>query len=217
MNFKLISDPDVLKILIQENGDSLVDVHDFPELIVDDRKRKNKDSKSVSRLRKSVVEKLIAAQSSLPQGIKLLVIEGHRPLTVQKEYFDGYSKELSSLHPDWDAKKIYDEASKYVAPPDIIPPHSTGGAVDLTLVGADGKELDMGTLVNADPEESHNACFTAAENVSETGKTNRAILINAMTKAGFINYPTEWWHWSYGDRYWAYTLGKPTALFGAAE
>jgi hypothetical protein len=23
-----------------------------------------------------------------------------------------------------------------------------------------------------------------------------------LTAAGMVNYPTEWWHWSYGDRYW---------------
>jgi D-alanyl-D-alanine dipeptidase len=40
-------------------------------------------------------------------------------------------------------------------------------------------------------------------------------LIDAMRAAGFVNYPTEWWHWSYGDRYWAYLLGKPAAIFGA--
>jgi hypothetical protein len=25
-----------------------------------------------------------------------------------------------------------------------------------------------------------------------------------MQAHGFVNYPTEWWHFSYGDRYWAY-------------
>ena len=24
-----------------------------------------------------------------------------------------------------------------------------------------------------------------------------------MTSAGFVNFPAEWWHWSYGDREWA--------------
>jgi zinc D-Ala-D-Ala dipeptidase len=29
-----------------------------------------------------------------------------------------------------------------------------------------------------------------------------------------VNYPTEWWHWSYGDRYWAYQSGARAARFG---
>jgi hypothetical protein len=29
-----------------------------------------------------------------------------------------------------------------------------------------------------------------------------------------VNYPTEWWHWSYGDRYLALLTGVPAALYG---
>jgi D-alanyl-D-alanine dipeptidase len=32
---------------------------------------------------------------------------------------------------------------------------------------------------------------------------NRTILAAATRAADFVNYPLEWWHWSYGDRYWA--------------
>ena len=34
-----------------------------------------------------------------------------------------------------------------------------------------------------------------------------------MKKAGFVNYPPEWWHWSYGDRYWAAALNKKFAIY----
>jgi D-alanyl-D-alanine dipeptidase len=43
---------------------------------------------------------------------------------------------------------------------------------------------------------------------------NREILCDALTRAGFVNYPTEWWHWSYGDRYWAFVTGAPVAPYG---
>jgi D-alanyl-D-alanine dipeptidase len=26
--------------------------------------------------------------------------------------------------------------------------------------------------------------------------------------------PTEWWHWSYGDRYWAMASGRGSAIYG---
>ena len=211
----LISDPKVLQIPIQENGDPLVDIRDYSEILVDTRK--SKASSSYFKLRKSTVAKLLEAKKYLPQGIRFLVIEGHRPLSLQKEYFDEYSEELSGLHPDWDKKRIYQEASKYVAPPEIIPPHSTGGAVDLTLAEDNGKELDMGTQLNADTEESNNACFTLAANISDEAKTNRQLLINTMSKSGFVNYPTEWWHWSYGDRYRAYHTNRSFAFFGSVE
>ena len=32
--------------------------------------------------------------------------------------------------------------------------------------------------------------------------------------AGFVNYPTEWWHWSFGDRYWAFVTGHGAARYG---
>ena len=32
--------------------------------------------------------------------------------------------------------------------------------------------------------------------------------------AGLVNYPTEWWHWSYGDRYWALMTGATAAVYG---
>lgn len=95
-----------------------------------------------------------------------------------------------------------------------MPPHSTGGAVDLTLMTDGGKEIDMGTKFNADPEESNFANYTDAP-VSETVKERRRILKNAMESVGFVNYPTEWWHWSYGDRYWAFISGKPFALYNS--
>ena len=45
----------------------------------------------------------------------------------------------------------------------------------------------------------------------------RRELVRALTSAGLVNYPTEWWHWSYGDRYWAHVTGSPHALFGAVD
>jgi zinc D-Ala-D-Ala dipeptidase len=32
-----------------------------------------------------------------------------------------------------------------------------------------------------------------------------------------VNYPTEWWHWSYGDSYWALTTGAPAAIYGPID
>jgi D-alanyl-D-alanine dipeptidase len=29
-----------------------------------------------------------------------------------------------------------------------------------------------------------------------------------------VNYPTEWWHWSHGDRYWAFVTGADAAFYG---
>lgn len=55
---------------------------------------------------------------------------------------------------------------------------------------------------------------TAAEGLSPVARDNRAILVSVMSASGFVNYPHEWWHWSYGDRYWALCSGNPVALYG---
>ncbi len=107
-------------------------------------------------------------------------------------------------------------ASRYVSPPEIAP-HSAGAAVDLTLADADGRELDLGTRMNASPEESAGACYTQAATITAEAREHRDILGAALTSAGLVNYPTEWWHWSYGDRYWALESGAIAACYGPKE
>ncbi len=124
--------------------------------------------------------------------------------------------ELRAAHPGWDAARLHSAASRYVSPPDIAP-HSAGGAVDVTLVTADGEEVDMGTPINASPEESAGACYTGAPGLSPAARANRRVLSAALAAAGLVNYPTEWWHWSYGDRYWALMTGAGHALYGPKE
>ncbi|MER7188457.1 M15 family metallopeptidase, partial [Streptomyces hyaluromycini] len=59
-------------------------------------------------------------------------------------------------------------------------------------------------------------CRTGAPNVGAEARANRVLMGRALTTAGFVNYPTEWWHWSYGDRYWALLSGAPAARYGPA-
>ncbi|MBB5795315.1 D-alanyl-D-alanine dipeptidase [Streptomyces caelestis] len=113
-------------------------------------------------------------------------------------------------------EQVRSAASRYVSPPEIAP-HSAGAAVDLTLADADGRELDMGTRMNATPEESAGACYTQADNISHQARSNRDVLGTALGAAGLVNYPTEWWHWSYGDRYWALTTGADAACYGPKD
>jgi D-alanyl-D-alanine dipeptidase len=35
-----------------------------------------------------------------------------------------------------------------------------------------------------------------------------------MTSVGFAPFDGEWWHFSYGDREWAYFYKKKNALYG---
>ncbi|MFI6544439.1 M15 family metallopeptidase [Streptomyces prunicolor] len=207
----LMSDARVAAILVAECGEPLVDVSDV--LLVDDRKN---DTGAELHLRQGVLDRLLEAQALLPDGLRLLFVEGYRPPALQRRYFEGYGDELRAAHPDWPADRIRTAASRYVSPPEIAP-HSAGAAVDLTLADADGRELDMGTPMNANPEQSDGACYTGADNITAEAAAHRAVLGKALGTAGLVNYPTEWWHWSYGDRYWALMSGAPAALYGPKD
>ena len=213
----LIADPRVVRIPIEDCDEPLVDLRDYARggsLAFDARKQD--DAGLWLHVRAGVADRLQHAQAAAPSGVRLLVVEGFRPIAVQAFYFERYLKELRAEHPMWGSDRLRDFASRYVAPPDAVPPHSTGGAVDVTLVDTSGAELDLGTPVNASPEESGGACFTAAPGLSAEAVSNRALLGRLMEVVGFVNYGTEWWHWSYGDRYWAFMAGSTVAIYGTA-
>ena len=90
------------------------------------------------------------------------------------------------------------------------------GAVDLTLCDPSGAELDLGTPLDATPEQSDGACYTDAP-LPQPAAANRAVLVHVLRAAGLVNYPTEWWHWSYGERYWAFGAGAHHAVYGPIE
>lgn len=130
--------------------------------------------------------------------------------------FTGYRGELRRRHPDWSPQRLHRETTKFVSPVDVAP-HSTGGALDLTLCTDDGVELDLGTAIDATPEDSADACFTDAPTIGRAARRHRQILADALGGAGMVNYPTEWWHWSYGDRYWALITGAPHTRYGPVD
>ncbi|MFJ9619441.1 M15 family metallopeptidase [Streptomyces noursei] len=210
----LMSDPKVAAIRVAECGERLVDVRRDGRLLVDSRKQDPADA--FAYLREGVLERLLKAQALLPQGLRLLFVEGYRPPSLQRAYFEEYAGQLQAVHPGWSAEQINSAASRYVSPPDIAP-HSAGAAVDLTLADTEGREMDLGTRMNADPEESEGACYTHAVNISAEARANRKLLGSVLTAAGLVNYPTEWWHWSFGDRYWALITGEAAALYGPKE
>ncbi|MGW1611317.1 M15 family metallopeptidase [Streptomyces sp. NPDC002285] len=210
----LMSDPRIAAIPVIDCGEPLVDVRLHEPLAVDSRKAD--PAGAFAYLREGVLARLLMAQKLLPDGIRLLFVEGYRPPPLQRRYFEQYADGLVAAHPDWSPSRIRDAASRYVSPPEIAP-HSAGAAVDLTLLSADGREVDMGTRVNASPEDSDGACYTDADTIGPEARANRRVLGAALSAAGPVNYPTEWWHWSYGDRYWALATETETAQYGPRE
>ncbi|MDP9797629.1 D-alanyl-D-alanine dipeptidase [Catenuloplanes nepalensis] len=205
----LLSDPAVAAVAQGDNGEELVDVRGV--LRVDGRAADAGGRHAL--MRSGLLERLVKAQAALPGGLELLVIEAYRDYDAQLAIFNGYRETLRGRYPEWPDARLHVETTKFVSPVEVAP-HSTGGAVDLTLCDPDGRELDMGTVVDATPDDSDDACFTAARNISAEAVANRRVLGAALDSAGLVNYPTEWWHWSYGERYWALMTGAPATLYG---
>lgn len=213
----LISDPRIAAIPLADIGESLVDLRQDSAFLVDaSREGVQKISPSISHLRQGVADLLKKAQALLPNEVRFLIKECHRPLSVQASLYEEYFDKLQDLHPDWSIEQTHSETSKFVAPP-AVAPHSTGGAVDLTLVSLSGEKLDLGTPIIASPEETDGLTFTYADGLSEAARDNRQMLVDCLTEVGLVNYPTEWWHWSYGDQYWAFMTGTNSTLYSPIE
>jgi len=204
--FVLISDPKIMDIPVADCGEPLVDLR--TALRVDTRLADGDGS--FAKVRSSVADRLVSAQTLLPRGFRLLIVEGYRPLSLQAKYFDAHVERLRQAQPLRDDGWLRSRASMYISPTDVAP-HVAGAAVDLTLCTVDGTELWMGTEVN---DTETGLCHTASPGIPMKARSHRRLLAEALEAAGLINYPTEWWHWSYGDRYWAYHTGAIAARYG---
>ncbi|MCW2843422.1 MAG: dipeptidase [Nocardioides sp.] len=167
-------------------------------------------------VRAGLATRLARAAAELPPGIRLRVVEGHRSAADQRAIVASYAAELRLAHPRVSEAELHRLTSRYVAPLEVAP-HVAGAAVDLTLVDVCGDELDLGTPIDATPEQSDGACYFAADGIGADARAHRSLLARVLGGAGLVNYPTEWWHWSYGDRYWALVTGAGTALYGPAD
>lgn len=120
-------------------------------------------------------------------GYRILVLDALRPHRIQEmlwQYLEGTPLRM------------------YVADPARGSIHSFGMAVDVTILDAQGKEIDMGTAYDELVEKSHPALearFLADGGLSRAQADNRNILRQAMFAGGFRGINSEWWHFNFGD------------------
>lgn len=196
----LLSDPRVAAVPVHESGEPLVRLSEAY-------------GPARAQVRASLASRLALAQTLLPRGLGLRVVEGYRPATQQQAIIDRYTAEVRAAHPGIALDELPGLIARFVSPMEVAP-HVAGAAVDLTLVDARGDELDLGTEIDATPETSSGACYFASSLISAEARANRRLLAAALHATGMVNYPTEWWHWSFGDRYWALGTGASYAIYG---
>jgi D-alanyl-D-alanine dipeptidase len=147
-------------------------------------------------VRETVATKLTSVTRELREhGLALKFFDGYRPLAVQqfmveRTFQEFRDAERNAGEPD---EEIWEQVFTLWARPNhdplYPPPHSTGGAVDVTLV----------------------------DTLNPVIHQRRALLAATMSDAGFAPLLHEWWHFSYGDRHWAVATGATAAIYGRVE
>jgi D-alanyl-D-alanine dipeptidase len=124
----------------------------------------------------------IAYLNQSKPGYKLIIFDALRPRSAQYKLWEHV---------------VGTEQEKYVANPVSGSMHNYGFALDLSVLDEQGLELDMGTVFDAFTELSQpqlETQFLKQGLISQKHVDNRLILREAMTQAGFIQLPHEWWH-----------------------
>lgn len=175
-------------------------------------------------LRQSVYYRLIKAAKLLPPGMRLIVLDGWRPFSVQQHLFETLLNFMTTANPEQHQDCRLSQARNLVSPPNRSQtnpsPHLTGGAIDVTLANEFGEPLNMGSLFDEASAASYTASFEQIEHPTATElevRDNRRILFNTMHTAGFTNLPSEWWHFDFGDQLWAWYTRSPQAIYGPTQ
>jgi zinc D-Ala-D-Ala dipeptidase len=156
-------------------------------------------------------------QALAPQKLSLKMLDCYRPARAVHDMvmWAQNGRETPAerrYNPDFSKKDLF--RLGYIAERSG---HSTGTAIDLTLVdlkadnsvqfdpakayadctaaaGARAPEgsVDMGTGYDCSDVMAH----TAASSITSAQRRWRSMLVAAMAKQGFVNYSKEWWHFS---------------------
>ncbi len=133
--------------------------------------------------------RLVKAQHALKKRFpfySILVFDAVRPLHIQKIMWDTLK-----MPSGW--------KQQYLTSPLLGSLHNYGVAVDVSIINADGQELDMGTKFDyfgllAHPEFEDK--FVLEGKLSHRQMLNRELLREVMAAGGFSRIETEWWHFN---------------------
>lgn len=153
-------------------------------------------------LQKEIAQRVVKANSLLKKinaNYRLLIYDAARPLSIQQAMWDA----LDTIP--------IKERTKFVSNPANGSVHNYAAAVDVTICDKNGKVLDMG----AGYDDIRQIAYPRNEDyffkkglLSKKQIENRKLLRKVMINNGFINIPTEWWHFNGVTRKQAKTMFK---------
>jgi zinc D-Ala-D-Ala dipeptidase len=186
--------------------------------------------KSPFYLRQGVVDRLLTAQETLQQlhpGWQIQIFDAYRPVAVQQFMVDYTFLELVQSQ-GWNSESLTDEQRQEILQqvyqfwavpnldPTMPPPHSTGAAIDITLINELGETIDMGSAIDEISERSFPNYFAESSDPKEQQfHQHRQLLEKIMLSSGFKQHWNEWWHFSYGDQIWAWLMSQNASPIAA--
>lgn len=188
--------------------------------------------KSPYCLRQEVVQALLKAQFLLEKRYphwKIKIFDAYRPVGVQQfmvnHTYNLLLKKNGLREQQLSAQQrqnFWNQVYQLWAAPSLDqktpPPHSTGGAVDVTIIDDQSIDLDMGGEIDELSERSQPDYYlTDQDGASQQYHFHRQLLNRVMTNAGFYRHPEEWWHFSRGDQMWAWihNQNNPSSVVAA--
>ncbi|MCB1537935.1 MAG: hypothetical protein H6865_04045 [Rhodospirillales bacterium] len=205
--------PDYSSIPIQECDEPMVDLAQYPIALEPMAFRKGYTANPQLWARVSVAAKLEQIQHDVldAQGLRLKVFDAWRPRAVQDRLYAACWKTLAEQDPERTKEENEALADLRVvqgSDEGLIPPHTTGGALDVTLIDThENAELGMGSpYLGWDPGQGMD--------YDHRNQPHLRTLTIAMTQAGFVQDPYQWWHFDYGNQKWARVTGAGVAIYG---
>ena len=201
---KRISSIYTTKVHIKENYEHLVDLVKHPKIIINDETVEHP-----VLLRKSVAIKIYNVADQLPDGVYLKI---YRAFRSKLAVYNTWNEEIDRVereNPNIGRAQLLTIVNNKVSNPNAsMGGHETGGAVDIALCDKNGKDLDYGTKYH----EKYNV-----RHLTKEQKENRRYLTRLMKAQNFVKNPSQWWHFSYGDKMWAAYKGKKCGFYDSAE
>ena len=135
------------------------------------------------------------------RDIPILQLETAEKLKKANELFtqDGYTIKIYDAYRPSSVSGIMNDIIKDSAEPSGTVMHNKAAAVDMTLVDADGNELEM-------PSPMYTLDYTSNRDyrgMTPEARKNMDYMTSVMQRCGFTTVSSEWWHFSDGsaDKY----------------